>query len=48
MKEKQDKTNELIESEDDDTTSKKCGMLCKLKGIFKHFELAKKYKIQIN
>lgn len=34
MKEKQDKTNELIESEDDDTTSKKCGMLCKLKGIF--------------
>lgn len=34
MKEKQDKTNELIESEDEDTTSKKCGMLCKLKGIF--------------
>lgn len=31
---KQDKTNDTLTSEDDDTTSKKCGVVCKLKGIF--------------
>lgn len=31
---KQDKTNDTLTSDDDDTTSKKCGVVCKLKGIF--------------
>lgn len=31
---KQDKTNDTLTSEDEDTTSKKCGVVCKLKGIF--------------
>ncbi len=41
MQEKQDQTNKKLDdlnnsmtSDDSDTTSKKCGMLCKLKGIF--------------
>ena len=31
---KQDQTNDTLTSEDEDTTSKKCGVVCKLKGIF--------------
>lgn len=31
---KQEKTNDTLTSEDEDTTSKKCGVVCKLKGIF--------------
>lgn len=31
---KQDETNEAINKEDSDTTSSKCGVICKLKGIF--------------
>ena len=34
LKDKQDKTNDTLTSEDEDTTSKKCGVVCKLKGIF--------------
>ena len=34
MKEKQDETNDLISSDSDDTESKSCGIICKLKGIF--------------
>lgn len=34
VKGKQDQTNDTLTSEDDDTTSKKCGVVCKLKGIF--------------
>lgn len=29
-----DKTNDTLTSDDNDTTSKKCGVVCKLKGIF--------------
>ena len=34
LKTSQDKTNDTLNSEDEDTTSKKCGVVCKLKGIF--------------
>lgn len=34
LKSSQDKTNDTLTSEDEDTTSKKCGVVCKLKGIF--------------
>lgn len=34
LKNAQDKNNELLEGEDTDTSSKKCGVICKLKGIF--------------
>ena len=34
LKDKQDKTNDTLTSEDDDISSKKCGVVCKLKGIF--------------
>lgn len=34
IKTSQDTTNDTLNSEDEDTTSKKCGVVCKLKGIF--------------
>lgn len=34
MKNKQDETNNSINSEDEDVSNKKCGIICKLKGIW--------------